>query len=326
MLSTKYLGLDLVSPVIAGSSGLTASTKQIKKMEEAGAGAIVLKSLFEEQIHNVSEHLESYGTDYPEAMDYIRAYTRSNSLERYLELIHESKKTVKLPIIASVSCISDVEWTDFSKKIEEAGADALELNLFYLPTDKFKTGTSYEQRYYSLLEKVKQVVKIPVSVKLGFNFTNILNLVQELYSRKANGVVLFNRFYEPDIDIDKMELIAGSVFSVPSDLRLVLRSVALVSASIPGIDISASTGIHDGNGAVKQLLAGASSVQITSALYQNGAGQITKVNDFIRSWMKKKSFTSVDQFKGKLNYANISNPEVYERSQFMKYFSNYSNE
>ena len=321
-LHTKYMGLDLKSPVIAGSSGMTMSVSKAKIMAKAGAGAIVLKSIFEEQINGESAVIESAGcADYPEAADYILAYTRSNSLDQYLDSIADVKHATGVPVIASVSCISQNNWIDFSKQIENAGASAMELNLFYLPLDKSRKATSYEQTYYDIAEQVKKTVKIPVAVKLGPNFTNLLNVIQELYYRQVNGVVMFNKFYEPNIDINKMQIVPGNIFSHASDLRIALRWVALVSAQIPQIDVSASTGIHDGTAAVKQLLAGAKTVQMTSALYQNGPEHIGKVLSFITDWMSKHGFKTVDDFRGKLHYGNIPNHELYERSQFMKYFS-----
>ena len=320
-LHTKYLGLELKSPVIAGSSGMTMSVSKAKIMADSGAGAIVLKSLFEEQINGEAGIIEAGCADYPEAADYILSYTRSNSLEKYLDSIADIKHATGVPVIASVSCISPNNWTDFSKQIENAGADAMELNLFYLPLDKNRKGTSYEQMYFDIAEKVKQTVKIPVAVKLGPNFTNLLNMIQELHFRKIEGVVMFNKFYEPNIDINKMQIVPGNIFSHASDLRIALRWVALTSAQIPQIDISASTGVHDGTAAVKQLLAGAKTVQMTSALYQNGPEHIAKVTTFISEWMEKHGFKTVDDFRGKLNYGNIPNHELYERSQFMKYFS-----
>ncbi|MDR2563013.1 MAG: dihydroorotate dehydrogenase-like protein [Prevotellaceae bacterium] len=321
-LHTKYLGLELKSPVIAGSSGMTMSASKARIMAQAGAGAIVLKSLFEEQINGESGVIEdSSCTDYPEAADYIRAYTRSNSIDKYLDSIAEIKHAAGVPVIASVSCLSPNNWIDFAKQIENAGANAMELNLFYLPLDKNRKGTSYEQLYYDVVERVKATVKIPIAVKLGANFTNLLNVIQELHFRRVDGVVMFNKFYEPNIDINKMQIVPGNIFSHASDLRIALRWVAIVSAQIPQIDVSASTGIHDGTAAVKQLLAGARTVQMTSALYQNGPEYIAKVLTFITEWMEKHGFKTLDDFRGKLHYGNIPDHELYERSQFMKYFS-----
>jgi dihydroorotate dehydrogenase (fumarate) len=318
-LNTKYLGLDLVSPVIAGSSGVSMSLDKVKMMVDAGVGAIILKSIFEEEINRKAWTMEAAGNS-PEA-DYILAYTKNNSLDNYLEYIGKVKKT-GVPVIASVSCLSSKEWVNFTKLIENAGADALELNMFFIPLKKEQKGSKYENVYYDIADKVVSATKIPVSVKTGPAFTNILNVVWELYLRKVKGVTMFNKFYEPGIDIDKLEIVAGEVFSNPSDLRQALRWIAIVSSEIPQIEISASTGIWDGTAAVKQLLAGAKTVQMASALYKNGAGYVANVNKFIADWMDKNEFNSINDFRGKLNYSKIENPEIYERSQFMRYFSN----
>jgi dihydroorotate dehydrogenase (fumarate) len=317
------LGLDLVSPVIAGSSGVSMSLDKVKTLVDSGVGAIILKSVFEEEINRKAWTIESSAENYPEA-DYILAYTKNNSLDNYLEHIVKVKKT-GVPVIASVSCLSSSkEWINFTKLIESAGADALELNMFFLPLNKEQKGGKYENTYFEIADKVVSTIKIPVSVKIGQAFTNILNVAWEFYLRKVKGVTMFNKFYEPGIDINKLEIVSNEVLSNPSDLRQALRWVAIVSAKIPQIEISASTGILDGTAAVKQLLAGAKTVQMASALYQNGPAYVATVNKFISEWMDDKGFKSVSDFRGKLNYSKISNPELYERSQFMKYFSSKS--
>jgi dihydroorotate dehydrogenase (fumarate) len=318
-LDTKYLGLDLVSPVIAGSSGVTMSLDKVKTLVDSGVGAIVLKSVFEEEINRKAWTMESATGNYPEA-DYILAYTKNNSIDHYLEYIGKVRKA-GVPVIASVSCLSSSkEWINFTKLIESAGADALELNMFFIPLDKEQKGGKYENAYYEVADKVVSAITIPVSVKIGPVFTNILNVAWELYLRRVKGMTMFNKFYEPGIDINKLEIVAGDVFSVPSDLRQALRWVAIVSAKIPQMEISASTGILDGTAAVKQLLAGAKTVQMASALYQNGPAYVATVNKFISGWMDKHGFESINDFRGKLNYSKIASPELYERSQFMKIF------
>jgi dihydroorotate dehydrogenase (fumarate) len=313
------MGLDLISPVIAGSSGITMSIEKVKTLIDSGVGAIVLKSVFEEEINRKAWDMESASLDSSEA-DYILAYTRNNSLNDYLSYIEKVKKT-GIPVIASISCISSKEWISFTKAIENAGADALELNMFYLPLDRERKAAKYETVYYELADAVVSTVRIPVSVKTGQVFTNISNVVWELYLRKIKAVVMFNRFYEPTIDIDKMQLVSGEVFSNAADMQQVLRWVAIVSANVPSIEISASTGVVDGTAAVRMLLAGAQTVQMTSALYRNGAAYVADVNCFIKKWMDDKGFDSIADFRGQLNYSKITNPELYERSQFMKYFS-----
>jgi dihydroorotate dehydrogenase (fumarate) len=320
-LDTKYLGLDLASPVIAGSSAITMSIDKVKTLVDAGVGAIILKSVFEEEINKKAGTISSEIGSYPEATDYILAYTKNNSLEKYLEYIEKVKKT-GIPVIASVSCISSKEWIHFTKLVENAGADALELNMFFLPLNKEQKGSKYENAYYEVVNEVVSAINIPVTVKIGPVFTNILNVVWELYLRKVKGVTMFNKFFEPGMDINKLKLVSGEVFSNSADLQQVLRWVAIVSSEIPQMEISASTGIHDGAAAVKQLLAGAKTVQMVSALYRNGPGYVATINKFISEWMNENKFVSINDFRGKLNYSHISDPEIYERSQFMKHFGN----
>jgi len=316
-LETTYLGLKLKNPVIVGSSGLTSSIEKIKKIEKAGAGAIVLKSIFEEQIKFEAGKMAN-GSDSPEALDYVNFYVKNNTLQEYLDLIKKAKEEVQIPIIASINCVSSKEWTGFAKSIEEAGADALEVNVFILANDKNAPAEQYENVYFDLAEKLKNTLKIPFAFKLGSHFSNIVGFVQKLH---VPGVVLFNRFYAPDIDIDKMEFTSSDVFSTPSDIRNTLRWVGIMSSKIPDLDIAASTGIHDGKAVVKQILAGASAVQVCSTLYKNGIDHLESIIKEVEQWMDKKGYNNINEFKGRMSYNKISDPLVYERSQFMKYFS-----
>jgi len=322
-LETKYMGLSLKNPIVVASSGLTGSVEKIKKLEEAGAGAVVIKSLFEEQINNEVSHLINKDPQnlYPEAEDYIWNYTRHNSVTKHLELIKETKKAVSIPVIASINCISDREWTGFAKDFEQAGADAIELNFFVLPTNRNQQSEAIEQLYLDVLTKVKQQVTIPVSIKIGFYFTNLVAMADKLVGAGADGVVIFNRFYEPDIDINKLEIIPSEVFSSPADIRRSLRWTGILSAAVPNLQIAASTGIHNGEAVIKQLLAGARVVQLCSTIYINGAQQIAGIVSELDSFMKKWNFKTIDDFRGRLSYKNIPDPQLYERSQFMKYFS-----
>jgi len=317
---TNYLGLSLKNPVIVSSSGLSNSVEKIKKIEEYGAGAVVLKSLFEEQIKYDADTLAK-GTDYPEASDYVSYYIRNNSVENYLKLIRQAKEAVSIPVFASINCISSKEWLDFATKIEEAGADGLEVNVYVLPVDKNARAEEYENIYYELAEKLKKKISIPFAFKLGHNFTNLIGIVERLNALDVPGVVLFNRFYEPDIDVEKFDFTAAEVFSSPADIRHSLRWVGIISSKVEKIDIAASTGVHDGKGVVKQLLAGAEAVQICSTLYKNGFGQIRNIVEELKQWMNKHSFDSIEEFRGKMSYKKIENPLIYERSQFMRYFS-----
>lgn len=322
-LETKYMGLSLKNPIVVASSGLTNSVEKIRELEAAGAGAVVLKSIFEEQINSEVSHLINKDPQnlYPEAEDYIWNYTRNNSITRHIELVKEAKKAVSIPIIASINCVSDKEWTAFAKDFEQAGADGLELNLFVLPTQREKSSQEIEQLYIDVLSKVKKLVKIPVSIKIGFYFTNLVSLADKLVGAGAQSVVMFNRFYEPDIDIKKLEIVPSEVFSSPADIRRSLRWVGILSAAVPNLQIAASTGIHDSEAVIKQLLAGAQVTQICSSLYINGSQQIAGILSDLNTFMKKWNFKTIDDFRGRLSYKNIPDPQLYERSQFMKYFS-----
>jgi dihydroorotate dehydrogenase (fumarate) len=319
-LSVKYAGLTLKSPIIVSSSGLTSSVTRIKKIAEAGAGAVVLKSLFEEQIQFEIGKMET-GGDYPEATDYLKTYARENSINNYLQLIREAKAEVDIPVIASVNCYSSDEWVDFTAQMEEAGADAIELNVYYIANDKRKNPREYEDVYMQIIEAVKKKVSIPVIVKLGLHFTNLTWMAEQLSIKGADAVVLFNRFYAPDINTDDLTMGSAEVLSSPADLRTSLRWVGIISSEVDGLDISASTGVHSGLGAVKQILAGAEAVQVCSVLYRNGVDYLREIVAEFKGWMEKKQYNSVDEFKGSMSYSNIKDPAAYERAQFIKYFS-----
>jgi dihydroorotate dehydrogenase (fumarate) len=319
-LSTNFAGLSLKSPIIVSSSGLTSSVDRIKKMAAAGAGAIVMKSLFEEQINfeisNISE-----GQDYPEAVDYIRTYARENSLGQYLAAIKEAKDAVDIPVIASINCVSASEWIDFAGKIEDAGADALELNIYFLPINKETNPREYEKTYLNLVSEVKKKSALPLIIKLGNGFSNITWMVNQLYQRGAAAVVLFNRFYAPDINTDDLSFGSAEVLSTPAELRSSLRWIGIVSSQVDQLDLAASTGVHSGLAVVKQILAGAKAVQICSVLYRNGLDYIRDMTTEMLKWMEKNQYKSLDDFRGKMNYGSLDDPSVYERAQFMKYFS-----
>lgn len=321
-LSTTYMGLKLKSPIIASSSGLTNSVKSIKALEQNGVGAVVLKSLFEEQIIFEANQMLANET-YPEAADYVLNYAKENSLANYLKFIEEVKANISIPIIASINCYTNGDWVKFAKQIQNAGADALEINIFVLPVEAGKSASDYESMYLSLAESLKKIVTIPISFKLGSQFTSPLNLVNQLYFRKIDSVVVFNRFYSPDIDINKMEMASSHIFSSSSDLSNTLRWTAILSGAIPNLDVSSSTGVHDGQSVIKLLLAGANAVQVCSVLYKNGPEYVTTMLNELSSWMDEKGYSSIKDFNGKFNYANIKDPSLYERAQFMKYFSNY---
>ena len=322
-LETTYMGIKLKNPLIVGSSGLTNSVENIIEIEKNGAAAVVLKSLFEEQISfSASNTLlqNEFGNYYPEAEDYVKQYTRMADVEKYIDLIKTAKEKVNIPIIASVNCVSDSEWIEFAKSIEQAGADAIELNVFVLPSDLKKDGAQNESVYFDIVKSIKKVVNIPIALKVSYYFSGLAKTINELSWSGIDGLVLFNRFYSPDFDIENLEVKPSYIFSNPSDLSLSLRWVAMLSDHI-NCDISASTGVHDGRAFIKQLLAGAKSVQIASVLYKKGFKEIGSMLEELENWMERKNFTNLSQFTGHLSVKNSDNPAAFERVQFMKHFS-----
>lgn len=318
-LKTTFAGLQLKNPIIVSSSGLTNNAGKNKKLEDAGAGAIVLKSLFEEQIMLQTETMLD-SAYYSEGDDYLTSYVRSHNLNEYLKLVEESKKLCNIPIIASINCYSNNEWADFAHKIEMAGADALELNILAVQTSADYQFGAFEQRHIDILQNVKKHVDIPVIMKLGSNLTNPVALIDQLYANGAAAVVLFNRFYQPDINIDKMEYASGEVFSTPAELSTSLRWIGISSAVVDHIDYAASGGVHGGEGIIKAVLAGASAVEVCSAIYMNGDAWIKKMLNTAENWMHKKGYEHISQFKGLMNAKNIKGINMFERTQFLKYF------
>ena len=305
-----------LSALVMGS-GIEGTAAEIEKY---GAGAVVLKSLFEEQInHEIGSLIKN--NDHSTAEAYLSNYARENTVSQYISLIETAKKQVEIPVIASINCVSAEDWVSYAKRIQECGADALELNIHIIPTSKSETGKEIEEKYYKIIGEVEEYISIPIAIKISNQFSNILNLIHNFEARDVEGVVLFNRFYEPDLDIKNMKFKSSGVFSTPEEIRHTLRWIAILYASRNKIDISASTGIHDAEAVIKVLLAGADSAQICSVLYQKGLSEIKTIIAGIENWMNEMSFEKISDFKGLLSYEEIKNPAVYERAQFMKYFS-----
>lgn len=323
-LTTTFAGLQLKNPIIVGSSGLTDSVDNIKSLENSGASAVVLKSLFEEEILREMEasmsKIQSESYLYPETLEFYEDQgPEEESTVQYTELIKSLKKEVHIPIIASINCITADQWTYFPELIESAGADALELNIFIFPSDLNRPSHENEKIYFDIIEEVTKQVNIPVIAKIGYYFTNVGTMIQRLSDTRLSGIVLFNRYYNPDFDIDTLEITSGGVLSHPSDIYQSLRWIGIMANRI-NTDMAATTGIHDGQGVIKQLLAGASAVQVASAIYNNGPGYITQMLEEVNQWMESKKFANISDFKGKLGQDNLKNPAAFERIQFMKYF------
>lgn len=330
-LTTTYLGINLRNPIIAGSSGLTSSLESIKNLERNGIGAVVLKSLFEEQIVlDVDQQMrqarknQMIYSDHSESLDYIDYHIKEDYLSKHLELIRKVKEQTTLPVIGSINCITSGEWISYAKKIQEAGADALELNISILNANPNKSAENVENFHIDLVEKVKKVVTIPVSVKLSPYFCNIPQLVSKLEKAGAAGVVLFNRFFSPDIDIDNMEVASGNIYSYPTEYTNSLRWISILSEKYK-IDYAGNTGIHDGKTALKFLLSGAKAVEVVSTIYKKGFEVIPQMTDEIEQWMKRNNYNYIHQFIGELNQYKSKEASSYERIQFMRYYSGIGN-
>ncbi len=324
-LTTEYMGLKLKNPIIASSSGLTSKLSDILELEKQGVGAVVLKSLFEEEIimetkENMTK-MHASGFVYPETVDYFEYDEMEDPIANYLKLIADAKKETKIPIIASVNCVSSDKWTDFAKRIQDAGADAIELNIFVLPTDFNRTAEENERIYFNIINKVTKLVSIPVAVKISHYNTALGNFIKRLSETPIKSIVLFNRSYSPDFDINTLDVTSSKVLSTSNDLTLPLRWIAIMAKRV-NCDLAASTGVHTGQDAVKAILAGANAIQVASTLYKNGKEQVGVILKQIEEWMREQEFSSIEDFRGKLSQKETYNPAAFERVQFMKYFRN----
>jgi len=316
---TTFAGLSLPNPIIIASSGLTCTAEKNKELEKAGAGAIILQSIYEEQIeiqtNSTTQNLSS------ETGDVNRNIEKCLQIADYLKLIQETKKRCHIPVIASIICHKVGNWINFVQQIERAGADAVELNIFALCTENKGYDNFLEQLYLQITEKVKALISIPIIVKISKYFSHIVQLADDLQAAGANGIVLFNRFYQPDIDIHRFQIHSGDVFSSGTDIADTLRWTPIVSSKLPDLSIASCTGIHDWEGVIKCILSGASAVEICSTVYQNGNEIISAMMRGMEEWMNTMHFHSIRDFKSKLNPAYLKDPSLHERIQFRKYFS-----
>lgn len=319
-LSTSYMGLALNNPVIVGSSDLTMSVDRIKQCEDAGAGAVVLKSLFEEQLEDEVRHARSQASfpdDHTEAHDYIRNTALNLSEDRYLGLIREAKRSVSIPVIASLNCIRPDWWTSYSTRLADAGADGIELNIAIMPTYLMQTAAEIENNYVRIVKSVRDKVSLPIAVKIGPYFSSLPHTARALRNAGADVLVLFNRFTRFDIDIDKLTMAHRYNFSTPEDIHLSLRWIAVL-ADQSGCQLASATGVHDGTGVVKQLLAGAQAVQVCSVLLQNGLGVLDGMLQFLDTWMVRNGFKDLDQFRGRMSLELGGKPDFYQRQQYIR--------
>jgi dihydroorotate dehydrogenase (fumarate) len=331
-LSTQYLGLALKNPIIVSSSGLTSSLEKVKSAENNGAAAVVLKSMYEEEVALQYKQFKTSGegvTDDGQYFDhkgrlspieYYPYVVRDENLKKYVSLVEACKKEVSIPVIASINCfLKSIEWIAYAKDLEAAGADALELNMFFPPTDFDQKRADKENVYFKVTEQVTQKLSIPTALKISYYFTDLGPMIQRLSTTGIAGIVLFNRFFSPDFDIEKMKITNSFIFSTPSELAMSLRWVAIMSQKVE-CDLAASTGIHDGDAVIKQLLAGASAVQVASCLYKNGLDHIGTMLERLQGWMSHHRFSTIQSFKGKLSQDQSVDPAIYERMQFLRYY------
>jgi len=320
-LTTTYMGLKLKNPLIVSSSKLTGSIGSIKKCVEQGAGAIVLKSVFEEQIRadaaSTVVHSNNMYYWFPEAKDHILDLSIDTKLDNYLKFVSDVKMEIDVPVIASINCNTPDDWPKFAAAIQKAGADAIELNIGIFPFNDSQSGSDIEDIYVSILKEVNKNVTIPVSIKLGYYFTNICSIATKLVESGVDALVLFNRYMRPDIDIDNLTVVDDNNMSSPEELNISMRWIALLSGNKLGCELAASTGIHDHVGMIKQLLSGAEVTQVCSTLYINGLDQIGRMLDGLKSWMAKHGFESIDDFRGKA-VDDKSTLASFERIQFIK--------
>ena len=320
-LETTFAGLKLKNPFIVSSCNLTNSAEKNKKWEDAGVGAVVLKSLFEEEIEAEADWVND-GT-HAEEFDYLQTYYRAHRLEEYLRLIKETKALCSIPVIASINCYQLTGWTDFAKQIQEAGADAIELNIMSVCSELDYEYGAYERLHIDIVQKIRQVVSLPIVVKLGRNLTNPMPLIHQLYAHGVAGVVLFNRMASPDFNIDTLKFANAEALGHPSDLYESLRWVGLASERVPALSYAASGGVTDGASLVKALLAGASAVEVCSALYRHGVPQVQEMLAFLSEWMAQHNFKKISDFKGLMNAQKTGSASAFARSQFFKQFGKY---
>jgi dihydroorotate dehydrogenase (fumarate) len=326
-LQTDYLGLTLKNPIVPSASPLSHSVESIKQLEDAGASAVVMYSLFEEQITTESFYLDyylSHGTDsYAESLNYFPALDCYNvGPDEYLELIREAREACEIPIIGSLNGTSTGGWIDYARRIEEAGANALELNVYYIPTSTYLMGAEVEYIYTDILHDVKQAIEIPVAMKLSPYFSSTANMAQRLADGGVDGLVLFNRFYQPDLDLEKLEVVSRLVLSNSHELRLPLCWIALLYGRV-NVDFAITSGVHTYLDALKGLMAGAKVTMMASELLQNGIGRIGEVLQEMAQWMEENEYTSVRQMIGSMSQQNVVETAAFERANYMKMLASF---
>lgn len=326
-LTTTYLGLTLKNPFVASSSPLTDKLDKVKELEEAGAAAIVLPSLFEEQIYNESWKLHNDlmrgAESFAEALSYLPDTGRySLGSEKYLEKLNKTKQAVSIPVLGSLNGVTTGGWIDYAKKIEQAGADALEINLYDVVTNSETTSSELENAHVTLVKDIRSQVSIPIAVKLSPYYTSLPNFAQRLAKAGANGLVLFNRFYQPDFDLDELEVVPNLVLSNSSEMRLPLRWVAILYGRAP-VDLGLTSGVHTATDMIKAVMAGACVTLVTSELLLHGINRIAEILADTRAWMEEHEYESIKQMKGSMSQQAVGEPTAFERANYMKVLSSY---
>jgi len=326
-LTTTYLGMKLKNPLVVSASPLSRSMDSMRQLEDAGAAAIVMHSLFEEQItheEEALEHYKAYGTEsYAEALTYFPDTGDYHfGPDEYLELIAKASNKLEIPIIASLNGVTPGGWTEYAKKMAEAGASALELNVYYIPTDGKMSGEDVERRYFDMLKQVRDQVKIPLAVKLSPFFSSIPNMAQRLVQEGANGLVLFNRFYQPDIDLDELDVKPGVGLSDSYANRLPMRWIGILFGKVKA-SLAATSGIHTAEDILKLTMVGADVTMMCSALLMHGPEHMTKTLKAVEQWMKEHEYESIEQMKGSLSHKSVAEPSSYERANYMKALNRY---
>ena len=321
-LTTQYLGLKLRHPVVPSASPLSDSLDKIKQLEDAGAAAVVMYSLFEEQIVGEShllDHYLSYGVDsFAEALDYFPEMDNYNvGPYAYLDLIRRAKESVAIPVIGSLNGVSTGGWVEYARMIEEAGADALELNIYSIPTDPALTGAEVEQMYLEVVRDVKAQSSIPLAVKVGPFFSSFANMAMRLAQAGADGLVVFNRFYQPDFDLERLEVVPNLTLSSAWELRLPLRWVSILHGRVP-VDFAVTSGVHTYEDVLKAVMAGAGVTMMASELLRNGVQRIGLIVQEIEHWLEVHEYNSLGQARGSMSQQNVAEPAAFERANYMK--------
>ncbi len=320
-LKTNYMGLELKNPIIAASSPLTSNLDNIKKLEDAGAAAIVVKSIFQEQVDKDAESnvdIEQSFLNHADAYGFLKGASEDYYIDKYLALVEDAKEACSIPIIASLNGSGDGSWIqEYSDRFAHCGADAFELNHYIMASNAKESGAKIDKDFIKFAKFARRIIKLPLSLKLGSNFSSLSNIIRELDYLNYDGLVLFNRFYNPDIDIEKIEIKRGHALSSKEEYSESLRWIGLMSEEI-NLNLCANTGIHDGETLIKMLLAGASSVQICSVLLEIGLDSINLMLEILNNWMETKNYSTISEFKGKLAQEKMSDPTLWERTQYIK--------